>query len=132
MDAASKQRERSIQQYMQGWLTQNENMLLETLSPGVHIIESHGPEYEGLSEVRQWFRTWHTAGQVLRWDALCFLHQGEETVVKWCFECRYDGHVDGFDGLSLIRFSPDGRILAIEEYQSKALHHRPFQLCASH
>ena len=80
MDAASKQRERCIQQYMQGWLTQNENMLLETLSPGVHIIESHGPEYEGLSEVRQWFRTWHTAGQVLRWDALRFLHQ----VLQYC------------------------------------------------
>lgn len=126
MDAGLHQRESCIRQYMQGWFSQNETMLLETLSPKVHITESYGPEYAGISEVRQWFRAWHAHGQVLRWDALHFLHQGEETVVKWVFECQYDGNVDGFDGLSLIRFAPDGCILTMEEYQSKAAHHRPF------
>jgi len=121
-----QQRESCIRQYMQGWLTQKEEMLLATLSPLVRITECYGPEYIGLSEVRQWFRTWHTVGQVLRWDALHFLHQGDETVVKWYFECRYGGNVDGFDGLSLVRFNPEGHILAMEEYQSKAQHHRPF------
>lgn len=105
---------------------QDEAKLLATLSPKVHIIESYGPEYVGVNEVQQWFRTWHTHGQVLRWDALHFLHQGAETVVKWYFECRYDGHADGFDSLSLVRFDDHGRIVTIEEYQSKAIHHRPY------
>lgn len=126
MDAALQQREGCIQQYMQGWLTQNEEMLLATLSPKIHIIESYGPEYQGLAEVQRWFRIWHTRGQVLRWDALHFLHQDEEAVVKWHFVCCYDGNTSGFDGLSLVRFAADGRILSIEEYQSKADHHRPF------
>ena len=127
MEASDQQREDAIRQYMQGWLTQNEELLLATLSPQIHIIESYGPEYIGLAEVQQWFRTWHTAGQVLRWDALGFLHQGAETVVKWHFVCRYEGNTSGFDGLSLVRFAADGRILTLEEYQSKAEHHRPFR-----
>lgn len=127
MDAALQQREDCIRQYMQGWLAQNEEMLLATLSPQVRIIESYGPEYVGLTEVQQWFRTWHPLGQVLQWDALAFLHQGEETVVKWYFVCCYAGNTSDLDGLSLVRFAADGRILAMEEYQSKAEHHRPFR-----
>ena len=125
MAAAFQQREDCIRQYMQGWLCQNEERLLAVLSPKVHIIESHGPEYVGANEVRQWFRAWHAHGRVLRWDALHFLHQGAETVVKWYFECQYDGNVDGFDGLSLVCFDDLGRIVIIEEYQSKTVHHRP-------
>lgn len=128
MQPSIQQREACIRQYMQGWLDANEAELLAVLSPEIRITESHGPEYVGLLEVQQWFRAWHEQGWVLRWDALQFLHQGEETVVKWYFQCRYSGHVDGFDGLSLVRFNPDGRILAIEEYQSKAQHHRPFAM----
>ncbi|MBE5793794.1 MAG: nuclear transport factor 2 family protein [Clostridiales bacterium] len=126
MEASHQQREDCIRQYMQGWLTQNEELLLATLSQQIHIIESYGPEYIGLAEVQQWFRTWHTRGQVLRWDALGFLHQGDETVVKWHFVCRYEGNTSGFDGLSLVRFDASGRILAMEEYQSKTEHHRPY------
>ncbi|MBP3650818.1 MAG: nuclear transport factor 2 family protein [Clostridia bacterium] len=128
MEAAFQQREDCIRQYIQGWLCQNEERLLAVLSPEVHIIESYGPEYVGIGEVQQWFRAWHAHGQVLRWDALHFLHQGAETVVKWYFECRYDGNTDGFDGLSLVRFDDHGRIAVMEEYQSKAVHHRPYAL----
>lgn len=126
MKANDQQREDSIRQYMQGWLTQNEKMLLATLSPQIHIIESYGPEYVGLTEVQRWFRTWHAAGQVLRWDALHFLHQGDETVVKWFFRCCYEGSTTDMDGLSLVAFDTQGHILSIEEYQSKAEHHRPY------
>lgn len=52
MAAAFQQREYSIRQYMQGWLSQSEERLLAVLSPGVHIIESYCPEYVGANEVR--------------------------------------------------------------------------------
>lgn len=110
---------------MLGWLTGDEALLTAPLSPGIRIVESHGPVYEGIGEVRTWFREWCKVGQVLRWDALRFWHQGDETVVKWHFRCSYQGVVDGFDGLSLIRFGQDGLIASMEEYQAKTEHFRP-------
>ncbi len=120
------QREEAIRQYMLGWQNGDEALLTAPLSPDVCITESYGPVYEGLAEVRQWFQSWCSVGQVLRWDGLRFWHQDDETVVKWYFQCNYDGVVSSLDGLSLIRFDRDGCITSMEEYQSKAEHFRPY------
>ena len=119
-------REEAVRQYMLGWQTGDEALLAAPLSSGIRIVESHGPVYEGISEVRTWFREWRKAGRVIRWDALRFWHQGDETVVKWYFRCSYQGVEDGFDGLSLIRFDQDGLIASMEEYQAKTERFRPF------
>jgi len=121
-----QERENRIRSYMLGWLNADESLLLSSLAPHIRITESHGPVYEGIGEVQQWFRDWCRQGNVLRWDALHFLHQGEETVVKWFFRCRYEGRTTDMDGVSLVTFDAQGRILSMEEYQSKAEHHRPY------
>lgn len=121
-----RRREECIRRYMAAWQHADEEAAVSTLSADVCITESHGPVYEGILQVRQWFRSWCRIGQVLRWDALRFWHQGDETIVKWRFCYICDGVESSFDGLSLLRFAPDGRIASTEEYQAKTEHCKPY------
>lgn len=119
-------REECVRRYMAAWQHADEEAAVSALSADVCIIESHGPVYEGIRQVRQWFRSWCRVGQVLQWDALRFWHQGNETIVKWHFRHTYKGVESSFNGLSLLRFSPDGLIVSMEEYQAKTEHCMPY------
>ena len=119
-------REERIRRYMEAWQNADEEAAVSVLSADVCITESYGPVYEGVSQVRQWFRSWCGVGQVLGWDALRFWHHGDETIVKWHFRCSYQGVESSLNGLSLIRFAPGGQIAAMEEYQAKTELCKPY------
>ncbi len=123
-----KRRESAIQQYMQAWVDADEHSLLWPLAQDVQIVESHGPAYQGIDQVRRWFRDWIQHGQVLSWDALHFWHDDQDTIVKWRFRCRYEGNETAMDGMSLVRFRWDGTIGVMEEYQAKAEHFFPYKI----
>jgi len=41
-------------------------------------------------------------------------------------KCEYDNNISGFDGVSIIEFNDENKIVLIKEFQSKAEHTHPY------
>ena len=112
-----EQRERIIRQWFDMWLQARDSGILDIFAPGCVYTESWGPKYHDAAQVKHWFDEWNTLGRVLVWDIKQFFHQGDQTAVEWYFKNRMqDGRVEEFDGISLIRWTADGKIAALKEF----------------
>ena len=120
------QREARIREYFDAWVRKDARPLAGIFAPDILYSECYGPEYRGIGQVLRWFADWNTQGTVLQWPIKQFVHQGAVTAVEWYFQCEYQGQVDGFDGVSLITFDDAGRMVRLQEFQSKAEHHLPY------
>ncbi len=118
--------EEIIRKYFSAWINNDVNTVRTVLSDHIIYIECYGPKYSGINQVVAWFLDWHQCGAVRKWDIKQFLHQKNTTVVEWYFECSYNGSVDGFDGVSLVEFDDNGKIISIKEFQSKTEHYYPY------
>jgi hypothetical protein len=47
-----------ILNYVDGWKQNNLQLIKECLTDDCIIIESHGPQYQGISDVERWFKLW--------------------------------------------------------------------------
>lgn len=55
--------------YVDGWKENNIGKIIKPLTDDCIIVESHGPTYHGIEEVKQWFSFWEQEkGKVLLWD----------------------------------------------------------------
>ena len=107
-----KQREDTIRKWFSLWLDSREAELSDLFTEDAAYIESWGPEYYG---------------RVLRWDIQEFLNSENTTVVRWYFQCQISGEAPtGFDGLSLIRWSVDGKIAFLQEYACTEKRYCPY------
>ena len=120
------ERDEKIRSYFASWLTGDNACWTELFSEDVVYTECYGPEYHGLSQMKQWFADWTARGKVLRWDGKRFMHDGNSTCVEWYFLCEYDGGLGGFDGVTWIDWDENGRIVSLREFQSKAEHVYPY------
>ena len=78
--------------------------------------------------VRLWFEEWNTRGTVLQWDIRQFFHKGSQTVVEWYFKNKMDdGKIEAFDGMSLIEWTPDGRIALLKEFGCNENRYDPYE-----
>ena len=121
------QRDEIVKRYFQAWLDQNTEPLGSIFSEDIVYSECYGPEYRGLSQILKWFADWNKNGRVLKWDIKNFIHQGMFTVAEWYFECDYNHEIGGFDGVSIIEFNDDMKIVNLKEFQSKAEHYFPYR-----
>lgn len=119
-------RDSVISAYFEAWLNQDGTRLKEFFDEQAVYCESYGPEYRGLVQIEQWFHDWNQCGAVLKWEIKRMLHQGALTVAEWYFLCEHQGETSGFDGVSIVEFNDRGKILKLEEYQSKAEHCVPY------
>ena len=125
MDRAG--RERAIRSWFSMWLEGQAGDLTELFALDVQYIESWGPEYHGVSQVRHWFEEWNTRGKVLAWDIRGFFHREDRTVVEWYFENKmHDGTAEIFDGLSLIDWDGDDRICRLQEFGCNLHRYDPY------
>ena len=109
------------------WLERKDRGIAEIFSPDAVYIESWGPEYHGSAKIAHWFGEWNTRGRVLRWDIERFFHQDDRTVVQWTFECEMNGEeADAFDGMSLIRWTEDGKIGFLQEFGCNLKRYDPY------
>ncbi len=118
--------EKAIRRYFSAWVENTPGCLPEIFGEDIIYSECYGPEYRGLGQIQKWFADWNKRGRVLEWNIKGFLHEGSKTAVEWYFRCEYDGNTDGFDGVSLIEFDKDGKIVSLKEFQSKAEHIFPY------
>ena len=123
-----EQRERAVRLWFDMWLKKADLGILELFTPDAVYIESWGPEYHGARKIKLWFDEWNTRGTVLQWDILQFFHREDQTVVQWQFRDQMDGgRVESFDGLSLIRWDPAGRIRFLQEFGCNESRYDPYQ-----
>lgn len=86
-----RKREMTVQNWFQLWLTGKGPELSRIFSENAVYMESWGPEYHGVKAIEHWFAEWNTRGRVLAWDIKQFIHQGDQTVVEWYFQCEMNG-----------------------------------------
>ncbi len=115
-----------IKNYFQMWIDKNRTGFDEVFSENVYYSESFGPEYEGLSQVKQWFDEWIVKGTVLEWTITRYIEKDNLSILEWYFACEYDDSVDALNGVSIIEWNQDNKIISVKEFQSKAMHYRPY------
>ncbi len=122
------EREQKIRMWFEMWLRKSDAGMEELFTDNAVYIESWGPEYHGLEKIRHWFREWNTRGTVLRWDVRQFFHKGDQTVVEWQFQNRIDdGRMESFDGMSLIRWTAEGKIGFLQEFGCNQGRYDPYE-----
>lgn len=120
------EREDVIKNYFLSWIQKDQTAFADTFSKEIVYSECYGPEYRGITEVIKWFNDWQEHGSVLTWNIKSMIQEKDMLVAEWYFRCVYDGVEDGFDGVSLVRFDAENKIVSLKEFQSKAEHYYPY------
>ena len=123
-----KQREQQIRKWFDMWLTRTDTGIVDLFAPDALYIESWGPEYHGSAKIKLWFDEWNTRGTVLQWDIKQFFHKANQTMVEWYFKNQMnDGKVEAFDGISLVEWTNDDKILFLKEFGCNINNYDPYQ-----
>ena len=121
-----KLKEELIKGYFKSWINNEKCIINEIFSEKIIYSECYGPEYKGIDTMERWFEDWHTHGKVLVWDIKQFIHSRNITVVEWYFKCIYNENISEFDGVSIVEFDDNNKILNLKEFESKAEHYYPY------
>ena len=122
------EREKAVRLWFDMWLQKKDMGILKLFSAGAVYIESWGPEYHGAEKIRHWFEEWNTRAAVLQWDIKQFFHKGDQTIVEWYFKSAMNGgEAEGFDGMSLIRWTSDNRICFLQEFGCNEHRYDPYE-----
>ena len=120
-------RETIIKNCFNSWINKDRATFENSFAPEVIYIESWGPAYGNLAECLAWFDDWNKASSVITWDIKAFSHDGNTCFCEWFFECEVNGVRESFDGVSIIKFSKDNKIIYLKEYQSKNPNYYPYK-----
>lgn len=106
-----------IQSYIDGWINGNLESIVSTLCEDCVIIESHGPRYTGLENIKGWVNDWFVDNnRVNRWKVSSFCFTDENAFFEWSFNCSFENKIYDFEGASLVTFR-DSKIFSINEYR---------------
>ena len=108
-----------IEKYIAGWKQNDFDSIASSLHSDCTIIESHGPVYYGINDIKLWHDLWLVAGsKVLKWDIITYYFCDKEITafIEWDFECISYNVKYALPGVSIIKFS-EGRIVYIHEYR---------------
>ena len=119
-------REQLIQNCFQAWITKDRAAFRDSFATDAVYIESWGPAYRDKAQITTWFTDWTRENAVLKWDIKQFFHIENTCVCEWYFQHNSGGTIDGFDGVSIIEFSPEGKIQRLKEFQSKIPNNYPY------
>lgn len=119
-------REKIIKEYFNCWINKDTSILEKVFDQKIKYVECYGPAYEGLAQIKSWFNDWQEHGKVLTWEIKEFVHSKENSICNWYFKCEYDGKIDGFNGVSWIKFNNENKIVELREYQSKVPNYFPY------
>lgn len=85
-------------------------------------------QFKSLRIKQHWFDEWNTRGTVLQWDIKQFFHKENKTIVEWYFKNQMkNGTVEAFDGVSLIEWTNDNKILFLKEFGCNINNYDPYQ-----
>ncbi len=108
-----------ISQFINGWKQNNLQMIVSSLDEHCQVIESHGPTYDGISEIKHWFTSWLEAESLVKkWDIMSYFFQKEKDTafVEWDFSYLSKGVEHSLPGISVVKFT-EQKIALIQEYR---------------
>lgn len=108
-----------IQQYVDGWKENNLNKIISCLTSDCTVIESHGPTYYSVEDIKKWFSFWLQGnGKVEKWEiaSFYFIETEQTALFEWDFSCVSQGVKYHLPGISVVRFIKD-KISFIHEYR---------------
>jgi hypothetical protein len=120
-------KEKIIKNYFESWINKDINIIEKHFSENIYYSECYGPEYNGTKQIKQWFKDWNNGNNVLKWDIKNLIINNNTIVVEWYFECECDKNISGFNGVSIIEFNENNKIISVKEFQSKAEHIFPYK-----
>lgn len=115
-----------IQSYFDMWKKRDRSKIEDIFADDVIYTESYGPQHHGIDEIIRWFDDWNTRAKVSEWEITDSIEQGNSIAVKWIFSCEYEGERSILDGVTTAVFDDNGKIVSMEEYQSKHEHYYPY------
>jgi len=110
---------RLTQLYIDGWKENNINKIIQPLANNCVIVESHGPTYSNVKEIKQWFSFWkQEKGKVLHWKINSFYFIKKENIafLEWNFVCNVSNKKHSLFGISIVKFQKN-KISFIHEYR---------------
>lgn len=119
--------ENIIRKYFNAWISKEYDKLISIFSEEIVYSECYGPEYHGINQIEKWFYDWNKRGTVRQWDVKQCISIENITIVEWYFKCEYDNVVDGFDGVSIVKFNDDNKITELKEFKSNSEHYFPYE-----
>jgi hypothetical protein len=126
LEDKTNERKEIIKQYFNSWMDKNINIIEKYFSQNIKYVECYGPEYDGKDQIIQWFNDWQKENNVLQWSIKQFFSQNNIMIVEWFFEYETKINKDSFDGVSIIEFDKNNKIITIREFQSKSEHYFPY------
>lgn len=110
------------------WLEKRDLGILSVFAQDATYIESWGPEYHSCAKIKHWFEEWNTRGTVVQWDIKQFFHKDDQTIVEWYFKAAMkDEESQGFDGISLIKWTQDNQIRFLQEFGCNESRYDPYE-----
>ncbi len=120
------EQEQALRTWFDAWLQKDDTAISELFAPDIVYTECYGPQYHGLTQLRQWFTDWNSRGTVREWTIRRLFGQGRTLGAEWFFAYEFDGTSGSFDGVSVVDFDDEGRIARLSEYRSQAEHTHPY------
>lgn len=115
-----------IRDYFQAWLKPNIEVIKSIFDKNATYSECYGPIYRNKKEIISWFEKWNKQGKVIAWPIEKILINENTCIVEWHFKCNYQKKISEFDGVSIIDFNDQNKIISVKEYQSKCQHYYPY------
>lgn len=115
-----------IRAYFQAWLKPNIEVIKSIFDKNATYSECYGPIYRNKKEIISWFEKWNKQGKVIAWPIEKILINENTCIVEWHFKCNYQKKISEFDGVSIIDFNDQNKIISVKEYQSKSQHYYPY------
>lgn len=115
-----------IRDYFQAWLRPNIEVIKSIFDKSATYSECYGPIYRNKKEIISWFEKWNKQGKVIAWPIEKILINENTCIVEWHFKCNYQKKISEFDGVSIIDFNDQNKIISAKEYQSKSQHYYPY------
>ena len=115
-----------IRDYFQAWLKPNIEVIKSIFDKNATYSECYGPIYRNKKEIISWFEKWNKQGKVIAWPIEKILINENTCIVEWHFKCNYQKKISEFDGISIIDFNDQNKIISVKEYQSKSQHYYPY------
>jgi hypothetical protein len=123
MALTASQAKELVEEYTVGWVKSDERLICAPLSESCLVIESHGPTYRGLPEIKRWIGDWTRSNKVDSWVIKSFVFFDNTACFEWDFKCTCAGTTEQIYGASFVKFM-DEKISSICEYRITVLPER--------
>jgi hypothetical protein len=113
-----------IRKYFESWVNKDINIIEKYFSENIKYIQIFGTEHNKKEQVYKLFIDAHSNGNiVIKWDIKRIIEEKNVIAVEWHFEGIYNIYKIGFDlndisfdGVSIIEFDENNKIIFVREY----------------